>query len=360
MPTPTRASVKALPPYVLAEQNLPGIAHPILLAQNELGAPPSPRAVAAAGTALTQLNRYPNPDHLSLREAIAQVHGLSSERLLCGAGSMELLGLLAQCYCEPGAEMVMTQFGYKFFQLQCTLAGAQIHVVPENDMTADVPAIAAAVTEATRLVFVVNPNNPTGALLAPGEVARLRALLPEHVLLVLDCAYAEFVSGQAYENGFDLVDQGANIVVLRTFSKAYGLAGLRIGWLYGPADVVAALSAARPPNSVTTPGLAAAQAAVEDQDHLKCAVAEVVELRQALSEKATTLGLEPRPSQGNFLLIGCPEAGPLSAHPLYEGLKKSGIVVRPMTSYDLPHHLRVTIGSRAEMTKFDEALEKLL
>ena len=360
MPTAPRTAVTKLPPYAYAERSVPGVARVIHLAQNELGIAPSPRAVAAARAAADQLTRYPDPDHDALRRAIAEVHGLNPERIVCGAGSMEIMGLLATVYCEAGTEVVVSQFGYKYFQVQCAIAGADVKVVPEPDLRADLDAMAAAVTGRTKIVFVVDPNNPTGARLAAGGLRRLRRLLPERVLLVVDGAYGEFVSDPSYDAGFDLVDAGENLVVLRTFSKAYGLAGLRVGWAYGPEDVVEALSRARAPNSVTTAGLAAAEAAIRDRGHLAAVKTEVIGLREALRETARSLGLTALPSDGNFVLLRCPADGPATADELFEGLKRSGILVRPMQSYGLADCLRVTVGSADEMAVLARALQRLV
>ena len=360
MPTPPRAAVTRLPPYAFAERSVPGAARVIELAQNELGIDPSPRAMEAARRAADGLTRYPDPHHGALRRAIAEVHGLNPDRIVCGAGSMEIMGLLATAYCEAGTEAVVSQFGYKYFQVQCAIAGAQVEVVPEPDLRADLDAMAAAANERTRIVFVVDPNNPTGARLEAGGLRRLRRLLPERVMLVVDGAYAEFVSDPSYDAGFDLVDAGENVVVLRTFSKAYGLAGLRVGWAYAPEDVVEVLSRARAPNGVTTTGLAAAEAAVEDRAHLAAVTGKVIGLREALRQTAQSLGLAALPSDGNFVLLRCPKDGPATADDLFQGLKRSGIIVRPMQSYGLDDCLRVTIGSDEEMAILASELRRLV
>lgn len=359
MTTPTRAAISNLPPYSLAEPVPAGVPRAVLLAQNELGTPPSPRAMAAAAGAVADLNRYADPDHGLLRQAIADCHGLDPAGIVCGVGSMELMGLLALAYGEPGAAVVVSQFGYKYFQLQCALAGATIKVVPEPGMRADVDAMAAAVGDRTRLVFLVNPNNPTGTLLEAGEVRRLRRLLPDHVMLILDGAYAEFVDDPDYETGFAMVDRGENVVVLRTFSKAHGLAGLRVGWLYGPSDVVAAITAVRAPNSVTASALAAAVAAIADQDHVRAVRQDIARRREAFRATLTELGLKPLPSATNFVLVACPPEVLGGADGIFQGLKQRGIVTRPMGSYGLPAHIRITIGSAEDMAYLDEVLREM-
>ena len=359
MSTPTRRAIANLPPYALADPMPPGVERVVRLDQNELGIDPSPRAVQAAAAAVEDLNRYPDIDHLCLRQAIAEVHALDPRLVLCGAGSMELMGLLAMVYCEPGVEVIVSQYGYKFFQVHCALAGATVKVVAEPAMRIDVEAIAEVVTDRTRIVFIVDPNNPTGARLEPGALRHLREALPDRVVLVLDSAYAEFVSDPDYDKGFGLVSEGKNLVVLRTFSKAYGLAALRVGWLYGPVEVVRALSAARHPNSVTATGLVAAEAAIKDRTYLETVRSEVAALREAFRNKVTSLGLTALPSSGNFVLIGCHETI-ITANALYSGLRSKGILVRPMQSYGLDSYLRVTIGSASDMALLGETLDQLV
>ena len=360
MPTPIRGTISGLPAYALAEQDVPGVERVIQLGQNELGVAPSPRAIKAAARATAALNRYPDLEHSRLRRAIAEVHGLGAERIVCGAGSMELMGLLATAYCEPGAEVVVSRFGYKYFELQCAIAGAALRVAPEPQRRVDVDAVLGAVTERTRLVYVVNPNNPTGTCVKDMGLARLRAGLPDGVMLVVDAAYAEFAADTRYETGFDLVDSGRNVAVLRTFSKAYGLAGLRVGWLYAPDEVIDAVSRVRPPNSITPTGLAAAEAALLDRGHLDRVVREVLRLREAFCRHVRVLGLEAGPSHGNFVLVRFPEDGPIDAGETFERLKGAGIIVRPTAGHGLADCLRVTVGSAEEMAALSGELERIV
>ena len=201
MPTPVRGGLAGLPSYEFAAQDVPGVERVVQLGQNELGVAPSPRAIEAAARATAALNRYPDVEHEGLRQAISEVHGLHPERILCGAGSMELMGLLAMTYCEPGVEVVVSRFGYKYFELQCAIAGAALRVAPESLGGVDVDAVLDAVTDRTRLVYVVNPGNPTGTCLKGGDLARLRARLPDRVMLLVDTAYAEFAPGGEFETG---------------------------------------------------------------------------------------------------------------------------------------------------------------
>ena len=253
------------------------------------------------------MNRYPDPGHGQLRRAIAAAHGLQPERIACGAGSMELMELLATAYCEPGVDVVVSRLGYKYFELRCAFAGATPRAAPEPRRRVDPDAILDTVTGRTRLVYIANPNNPTGTCLEDRGLVRLRARLPDRVMLVVDEAYAEFAAGPDYETGIDLVESGHNVVVLRTFSKAYGLAGLRVGWLYAHEDVIGTIGRIRPPNSITAPGLAAAEAALDDRPHLARVLDEIARLREAFRRHVRELGLEAGPSRANFVLVRFPE-----------------------------------------------------
>lgn len=357
MTTATRKSIQRLPAYSMGVQTVDNVERVIQLGWNELGVATSPAAVEAVRELANELPRYPDMDHADLRQAIAEVHGLDPKRIACGAGSMELMGLLATIYCEAGVEVVVSQYGYKFFQVQCSVAGAALVIVPEAELCADIDAIARAVSERTRLVFVVNPNNPTGTTLPPESLKKLRDAISEEVLIVVDGAYAEFAEADTYENGFELVDQGHNIAVLKTFSKAYGLAGLRIGWVYAADDVIQTIAKVRAPNSITTQALAAAEAAMRDQAHLTKVVAEIIELREDLRAKMLELGLQVYPSGGNFLLVRFDSEE--QADEFFQQLLQAGIIVRPMGSYDLNDCLRITIGSHEEMAIFWQRFEPI-
>lgn len=360
MTTPARAEINRLPEYSLPDLDLPACEKVVQLAQNELALAPSAAALRAARAALDTVNLYPLAE-AGLRKAIADVHGLDPARLLIGAGSLALMSLLANAYCERGTEVVVSQYGYKFFQVLCTAAGATLRVIPEPGMRVDIDAITAAVGEHTRLVFVVNPGNPSGACLPAGAVRELRASIPSRVMLIVDGAYAEFAERQeGFESGFDLVDDGNNLVVLRTFSKAYGLAGMRVGWAYAPPKVVSTLEKIRPPTSTASPSLAAAEAAMRDRAHLRSVCTEIAGLRDAFGEHARSLGLRVLPSTTNFVLFECPAELPLTAAELDARLRENGVILRPMDSYDLPNHLRISIGSRTDMAFVGDVFTRLL
>src|SRR5512145_159445 len=259
-------------PYVPGTSALPGARPVIKLSSNETPFGPSPRAVEAYLAAAKTLSRYPDGSARPLREAIAKLYGLDPARIVCGAGSDELLNLLATAYLGPGDEAIYSRHGFLLYSIVIMARGATPVVAPEKNHTADVDEILARVTPATRMVFLANPNNPTGTYLTFDEVKRLRAGLPDDVLLVLDAAYAEFVRANDYEAGIELVATTHNTVMTRTFSKIYGLASLRLGWAYCPPEVADALNRIRGPFNVSGPAIAAGIAALSDQAWVQRAV----------------------------------------------------------------------------------------
>jgi histidinol-phosphate aminotransferase len=353
LPKP-RPHLASLAPYPVADRGTPARRAPILLAQNENAAPPSPAALAAAKAALAGANRYPDADSTPLRRAIAEAEGLDASRIVCGAGSMELISLLAQSYLGPDDEAVASAHGYLFFRSAAALVGARVVLAPERDLHAEVDALLAAVGPRTRMVFLANPNNPTGSLMPRGEVQRLQAALPPEVILVLDAAYAEYVTEADYEPGAELVETTANTVMIRTFSKIHGLAGLRVGWGYFPPAIADILNRIRPPNAVTGPGLAASAAAIADRVHATAVREANAEHRAWLAGELRALGLMPHPSQGNFLLV--PFANGSDADAAYAFLKREGIILRPMAAYGLGECLRVTIGNPDELAALRDGL----
>jgi histidinol-phosphate aminotransferase len=262
------------------------------LSSNETPFGPSPAAVAAYGNAGSTLALYPDGSAAALRQAIGAAYGLNPDRIVCGAGSDELLKLIAEAYVGPGDEAVYSEYGFLVYPIAIKAAGGNARVAPEADLTASVDAIHAKVTERTRVVFLANPNNPTGTYLPFREVRRLHAGLPSSTLLVLDAAYAEYVRRNDYESGMELAATAPNVVMTRTFSKIYGLAGLRIGWCYGPAEVIDALNRIRGPFNVSSPAIAAGVAALADRAHLERAVGPWRTTRNG----ATRSRGRPRPS----------------------------------------------------------------
>ena len=290
----------------------------------------------------------------ALREAIGARFGLDPAHIVCGAGSDDLIYLLCHIYGGAGTELIMTAHGFSIYAIAGRLAGCRIVTVPERDLTADVDAILAAITPATRLVFLANPNNPTGTFIPTSEVERLRAGLPDHVLLVLDAAYAEYVDRPDYDPGTALVDAGENTVMTRTFSKMFGLGGLRLGWAYAPAPVVDLLGRARSPFNVSLAAHEAGIAALAAPGWVEHCIAHNNAERARVSGVLSQAGLRIVPSEANFVLadFGTPaRADAADAH-----LRARGLIVRRVGGYGLPHCLRITIGTAEENTLLLEAL----
>jgi histidinol-phosphate aminotransferase len=357
-PTP-RPGILDIEPYVGGEASLPGFDRPARLASNENALGASAKARQAYLDTADDLQRYPDGSAGALRRAIASVHGLDAERIVCGAGSDELIALLVRAYAGPGDEVLYSRHGFLMYPIAATTAGATAVAAPETaDLKADVDALLARVSERTKLVFLANPNNPTGTYLAKGELARLRAGLPADTLLVIDAAYAEYVDDAAYTDGADLVDAGAadggaEVVMTRTFSKIHGLAALRLGWLYGPRAVVDVMNRVRGPFNVAKPALAAGEAAVLDRDHVARSLAHNNAWRDWFRQQVGGAGLEVLPSAANFVLVRFDD--PSQAEAAVAHCKQHGVLSRQMAKYGLPDCLRVSIGAEWEMRMAAEA-----
>ncbi len=356
MPTPKRG-VMDIEAYVPGESSVPGGMVPVKLSSNENPLGSSPAAVAAFKATAGSLERYPDGSASGLRQAIARAHGLNPDRIVCGAGSDELLNLIAHAYLEPGDEVIYTQHGFLVYRIVTLGCGATPVVAPERDLHTDVDAILARVTARTKIVFIANPNNPTGTYIPFDEVRRLRQGLPSNVLLVLDAAYSEYVRRNDYEAGIELVATTGNTVMTRTFSKIHGLAALRLGWAYCPAEVADALNRIRGPFNVTAPAIAAGIAALEDRAHVETSVVHNETWLPWLTAALEKLGLTVTPSVGNFLLVHFPKGEGRDANAANAFLQSRAVIVRKMGAYGLPDALRVTVGTADENRAVVAALE---
>lgn len=350
-----RASVLAIEAYVPGKSHGGSGAKVHKLSANENPLGPSPKAVAAFQSA-TALELYPDGSSTKLREAIAATYGLDPARIVCGTGSDELLMLTAAAFAGPGDEVLFSQHGFLVYRIATLAAGATPVVAPEKDYRSDVDALLAAVTDKTRVVFLANPNNPTGTYLGIDEVRRLRAALPGNVLLVLDAAYAEYVRRNDYEAGLELVATTDNTVMTRTFSKIFGLAGLRIGWAYCPPAVANALNRIRGPFNLSSPAIAAGAAAMADWAHIEAAMRHNDEWLPWVTAEIEKLGLKVTPSVANFVLIHFPTEPGKDAAACDAFLKERAIILRRVAGYGLPGALRLTIGSEADNRKVIDAL----
>jgi histidinol-phosphate aminotransferase len=344
-----RPGILDIEPYIGGEAGIPGVNRVIKLSSNESALGPSPKAIEALKAQAALAHRYPDGGTHELRQALGRRFGLDPASLACGNGSDELIGLLARAYAGPGDEVIHSRHGFMMYEISARAAGATPVAAPETDLTADVDALLAAVTGRTRLVFLTNPNNPTGTYLPAAEIRRLQAGLPAHVVLAIDAAYAEFVDAEDYEPGIDLVRASENVVMLRTFSKLYALGGLRVGWAFGSPGIIDALNRLRAPFNVGAAAQAAAIAALDDIEHAQKSLAHNREWRGWSRAAFTALGLEVVPSQGNFLLVRFPDAPARNADAAFEFLRTRGIIARKMGGYHLGRYLRITVGTGEEM-----------
>lgn len=335
-----RPGIMEIAPYEGGASSVDGVENVVKLSANENPHGPSDAAKEAFRKAAFALNRYPSSDHGALRAAIGEVHGLDPARIICGVGSDEILGLICQAYAGPGTEVIHTEHGFAMYRIGALANGATPVEVAERERVTDVDAILAACGARTRLVFVANPNNPTGTMIGEADLARLAERLPGQALLVIDSAYAEYVDG--YDGGAALVEARQNVVMTRTFSKLYGLGGLRVGWGYGPAHAIAVLGRIRAPFNLSTAALAAAEAAVRDTAWAEKCRAENTRLRAWLAEALAGHGVPSDTSLANFILarFGSRE----EAEACDEFLKAEGLIVRRVAGYKLPHCLRITVG----------------
>lgn len=355
LPQP-RPGVMSIPLYEAGKSSLKGTTRVMKLSSNEAALGPSPQAIAAYGPLADSLHRYPLGDSAELREAIAEVHGLEAGRIICGAGSDEMFALLCRAYVGAGDAVLHTVHAFAIFAIYAKSVGATPVAVPEKNLTADVDALLAAVTPDTKLVFLANPNNPTGTYLPGAEIARLRQGLREDIILVLDGAYAEFVDAPDFDGGFELARTTPNTVVTRTFSKIYGLAAVRLGWAYGPKEIIGAMERLRAPFNVTKAAQVAGIAAVRDQAHIAKAKAHNTKWKQIALQRLRGLGLKVADSAGNFILPEFPVTPGRTAADADAFLQSRGLIVRRVDGYGLPNHLRITIGNAEEMTALLDAL----
>jgi histidinol-phosphate aminotransferase len=339
-----RPGILDIAAYVPGKEHAPGVARVFKLSSNETPLGPSPKAIEAFKAAADHLEIYPDGQANELRQAIAAVHGLNPANILCGNGSDELLGLLCHVYLGAGDEGIITEHGFLVYKIQIMAAGAKPVVVKEKDCRVDIDAILAAVTEKTKIVFVANPGNPTGTYVPVSEIRRLQAGLPKNVILVLDAAYAEYVRRNDYEAGLELVSASRNVVMTRTFSKAYGLAALRIGWMYAPAAIIDALNRVRGPFNMNAPAIAAGAAAVRDQAFIEKAVGHNMLWLDKLAHAFQSIGLKVTPSVANFLLIHFPDVDGKRADDADAFLTSRGYILRAVKGYGFPNSLRMTVG----------------
>ena len=349
--------VRALQPYQpgkpLSElEREYGITGAIKLASNENPLGPSRLGLAAARAALAEVELYPDSHGFALKQALSAALDVAPEQFVLGNGSNEILQLVARAFLNPGDEVVVAQYAFAIFTTVAVSAGGRVVTVPARDWGADLPAMRAAVTERTRLVFIANPNNPTGTWHRAAELLSFLESLPPQVVVVLDEAYCEYVGEPDYPNGLNWLDRFPNLLVSRTFSKIYGLAGLRLGYGVASVELADLLNRLREPFTVNNLALAAGEAALADHEHVERGRRLNGEGLAQLADACARLGLDFIPSVGNFIAVDVGRP----AGPVYEALLRQGIIVRPLAPYDMPQHLRITIGTPEQMQRLLAAL----
>ena len=359
-PPKPKSGILDIAMYVPGKSRVPEGVKLHKLSANESPLGPSDNAIAAAREATFDMQDYPDGASKKLREAIANVHGLNPDNLICGTGSDEILGLLASAYLANGDEAIYTEHGFLMYRIVTLTAGGIPVVAKEKDCRVDVDAILSCVTDKTRLVFLANPNNPTGTYLPIDEVKRLHAGLPQSVVLVVDAAYAEYVRRNDYESGIELVSGNSNVIMTRTFSKIYGLAALRVGWAYGPKEMIDTLNRIRGVFNLNSPAIAAGVAAIQDRAHVDRSVAHNDEWLAKLTHELDAIGLKVTPSVGNFLLVHFPDAPGKTASEADEYLSQRGFVLRGMNGYGFPNALRLSIGTQEANLGVIAALKEFL
>lgn len=348
LPQP-RPGIMDIAIYEPGKSQVKGPARVVKLSSNEAALGPSPKAVAALAASLGESHRYPAGDSGELRAALGAAHNLDPARIVCGAGSDELLGLVMRGFAGVGDEIIHTAHGFAMYNIYAKGVGATPVIAPEKNLTTDVDAILARVTPKTRIVFVANPNNPTGTYIPGAEVRRLRAGLREDIMLVCDDAYAEYVEAPDYESGFALAGETENTIALRTFSKIYGLASVRLGWGFASPHVIGVLERIRSPFNVSRPAQIAGLAALADKDHMALTKAHTKKWRDIALQRLRGLGLKVGDSHGNFLLPEFPKAAGKTAAECDAFLQEHGVIIRRVDAYGLPNYLRITIGDDEEM-----------
>lgn len=354
MPITAQPGIMEIALYEGGKAAIPGVQDVVKLSSNENPFGPSKRASDAVRQAAGQLHLYPSTTHDGLRDAIGDVHGIDPAQIICGVGSDEIISLICYAFAGLGDEVLYTEHGFGMYKISALAAGATPVVAKEHDRTTDVDALLEACTEQTKIIFIANPNNPTGTMIDETEVRRLADGIPDHTILVLDGAYAEYVDG--YDGGIGIINARENVFMTRTFSKIYGLGGLRIGWGYGPKTIVDTLNRVRGPFNLSTPALTAAEAAMRDQPYVNWCRDQNATSRDWMSQQLAELGVAADPSMANFVLARF--SSPEIAVKVDKHLQSKGLIVRQVGSYGLPECLRITIGNEAACRRVVSAISE--
>lgn len=357
-PTP-KSGILEIAPYIGGKSTAKAGVKVVKLSSNETPLGASPLAQKAYMETAPILHRYPDGNAVKLREAIANVYNLPAEQIVCGAGSDELIGLLVHGYVAAGDEVVISQHGFLMYKIYAQSVGASVIVAAEKNLRTDVDAVLNAVTPKTKIVFIANPNNPTGSHISASEMKRLADALPKNVILAIDDAYCEYASVADYSDGSELVAGSNNVVMLRTFSKIYGLSALRLGWAYAPTHIIDVINRIRGPFNVSTPAIMAGIEAIKDVDFTAKAKAFNAKWLLWLGDEIRKLGLIVHPSIGNFVLVEF-NSEKNTAKEANNFLIERGLIVREVAGYGLPNHLRITIGLEEDNKAVVNALKEFL
>ncbi len=352
-PISTKRSIQNIDIYKGGKSSIKGTGNVIKLSSNES---PFGHSSKISFSEFSQLNRYPEISGETLRKNISKFHNLNSEQIVLGCGSDETLLFAALSFCKPGDEIIHAEHGFEMYPIIAKIVGAVSKLAKEKDYQVSVESICEQLTPATKLIYIANPNNPTGTYLSKKEIRELMKIIPKNVILVLDCAYAEYVLQENYDSDFSLVNEYENIIITRTFSKAYGLAGIRLGWCYSSKNVASIISKVKGPFNTNVFAQQIAIEALQDQQHLKYVVAENKKNMEWFIQKLVELGLKFLPSFANFVFIECTNS---KTDKIFDELLKNGIIVRQLNSYNLPNCIRITIGTMDEMKKVVSVLEDL-
>ena len=339
-----RPEILAIDAYVPGKSRVAGVTKIHKLSSNKSPLGASPKAIAAFRASASDLALYPDGSAAALREAIGRRYGLEPSRIICGNGSDELLALLAYAFLRPGDAGLYSEYGFLEYPICIQAAGGAPVIANESNKTASVDALLAKANARAKIVYLANPNNPTGTYIPYSEVKRLQGGLPADCLLVIDAAYAEYVTRNDYAAGIEVVATCENVIMTRTFSKIHGLANLRIGWAYGPPFVLDALNRVRGPFNLNGPAIAAGVASLADTWHIEAAISHNSRWLAWLSDSISALDIEVTPSVGNFLLLGFKDNADRSAANADAFLSARGFIPRAMTAYGLPDCLRLTVG----------------
>lgn len=355
-----RDGILDIRPYKPGAADAPGIENPVKLSSNENALGCSDKAAEAFRNASGNLHIYPDGGATLLRETIAREEGLNADNIVCGCGSDELLQLLGRAYLNPGDKVVQSQYGFLVYRLVAMQSGCEIVSAPETGYRTDIDALIETAGDDAKIVFLANPNNPTGTYVSDAEIRRLREALPPTTLLVIDAAYAEFVREADYTAGLELARERDDVIVTRTFSKIHGLAAVRLGWAYGDKSIIDVLNRVRGPFNVNLPAIEAGTAAIQDRDFMTRSADHNQEWVAFLRQQIGGLGLEVTPSVCNFVLVHFPADGEKTAEAADKYLTARGLIVRGVQPYGLPNALRVTVGKEAENRAVVDALTEFM